>query len=135
MQELWIKYITIIFGLVALFKWVPIHLFPEKWNKFELQTAYTKKQPKWLWIAAFIGILIITTTWYAHFTTNIPYSIIISVVLTLTLIKSSQLLFNYQNFRKFAVEVTETNPKKLLYLNIFTALVGLCLVYLGIFIY
>ena len=111
-----------------------IHLLGEKWTNFELNRAYTEKQPLWVWIVGFIGIGLVGITWYIYFITAVPYSIIITLIITLTMIKVSQILFNYQKFREFAVTVT-TEKSMMKTMNIVTALLGVVLVLLGVIVY
>lgn len=82
-----------------------------------------------------LGVFLVIITWYIHFATDIQYSIIIAIVITLTLVKVSQVLVNYQKFREFAVRVTTKNTSVLTTMNIATAIVGVGLVLLGIRVY
>jgi len=112
-----------------------IQFFPKQWNAFELNTAYTEKQPRWVWFVGLFGLALVIFTWYMHFTAGIPYSIVITLVLTLTLVKMSQVLFNYKQFRAFAVRVLEKDRKTLTLINIFALLLGLALLIMGFMLY
>jgi hypothetical protein len=129
------KILSIVYGLVMILKGPVIHVLGEKWTKFELGTAYTEKQPLWVWIVGAAGILLVVFTWYMVFTTDVRYSLIITVIVTLTMVKVSQVLFNYERFREFAVRVTTQDTSTLTALNIATAVIGIGLVCLGVFIY
>ncbi len=129
------KIFSIIMGLVTIGVRPLMHIFPEKWNKFELETAYTEKRPNWVWGVALIGLTIVCFTWYKQLTTDIPYSLILTLIITLTLIKTSQILFNYDNFRKFVHKALIEDRSILRKINIATTLLGLSLLYLGVFIY
>ena len=85
------KALCFIFGFLLILTRPLMHLAPKKWNEFELGKAYTEEKPKWLWIAGLASLIVISFTWYKHFTSEIPYSIIMAVFITLTSIKSSQL--------------------------------------------
>lgn len=82
-----------------------------------------------------LGVVLVIITWYIHFATDVQYSIIITIVITLTLVKVSQVLVNYQKFREFAVRVTTKNTSALTVMNIATAIVDIGLVLLGIRVY
>ena len=112
-----------------------IQFFPKKWNDFELNTAYTEKQPMWVWIVALVGLLLVGFTWYKHLTTDIPYSLVITIVLSLTLVKTSQVLFNYQQFRSFVVHVLTEDRKKLAVINTLVLVMGVAVISCGIFFY
>lgn len=129
------RILSIAYGLVMILKGPIIHILGEKWTKFELGTAYTEKQPLWVWIVGAAGILLVIFTWYMFFTTEVQYSLIITLIITLTMVKVSQVLFNYKRFRTFAVKVTTKDTSVLTALNIVTAVIGVFLVLLGIFIY
>lgn len=123
------------FGIVLVLTRPLMHLAPKQWNEFELNRAYTEQQPKWLWPLGSVNLAIIIYTWYKHFTAGVPYSIIMAVFVTLTLIKSSQLLFNYQNFRKWVYKVLVEDRRQLVKINIATTILGIVLIALGFFVY
>lgn len=127
--------LSTVYGLIMVLKIPAVHLFPEKWNKFELGVAYTEKQPFWVWLVGLAGISLVGFTWYEYVVTDVPYSLVITIVITLTIAKLAQVLFNYQRFRKFVINVTTRNRSAFGAMNVVTALVGIALVLLGIFVY
>ena len=58
--------LSIVFGLVLILTRPAIQFFPKQWNAFELNTAYTEKQPRWVWIIGLFGIGLVAFTWYQH---------------------------------------------------------------------
>ena len=127
--------LSIVFGLILILTRPAIQFFPRQWNAFELNTAYTEKQPRWVWFIGLFGLALVIFTWYMHFTAGIPYSIVITLVLTLTLVKTSQVLFNYKQFRSFVVRVLERDRKTLALINTFALLLGLALLIMGFLLY
>jgi len=127
--------LSIVFGVLLILTRPAIQFFPKQWNAFELNTAYTEKQPRWVWFVGLFGLALVILTWYMHFTAGVPYSIVITLVLTLTLVKTSQVLFNYKQFRNFAVRVLERDRKTLTMINIFALLLGLALLIIGFLLY
>jgi len=127
--------LSIVFGLILILTRPAIQFFPQQWNAFELNTAYTEKQPRWVWFVGLFGLALVILTWYMHFTAGIPYSIVITLVLTLTLVKTSQVLFNYKQFRSFVVRVLERDRKTLTLINTFALLLGLALLIMGFLLY
>ncbi|SDY23925.1 hypothetical protein SAMN05421736_101747 [Evansella caseinilytica] len=127
--------LSIVFGSVLILTRLAIQFFPKKWNDFELNTAYTEEQPKWVWVVAAVGLLLVGFTWYKHFTTDVAYSLAVTLLLTLTLLKTSQVLFNYQQFRRFAVRVLTKDRKVLAVINIVAFLLGLGALAMGLFLY
>jgi hypothetical protein len=127
--------LSIIFGLILILTRPAIQFFPKQWNAFELNTAYTEKQPRWVWYIGILGLALVIFTWYMHFTAGIPYSIIITLMLTLTLVKMSQVLFNYKQFRAFVVRVLEKDRKTLALINIFALILGIASLLIGFLLY
>jgi len=127
--------LSIVFGLILILTRPAIQFFPEQWNAFELNTAYTEKQPRWVWFIGLFGLALVILTWYMHFTAGIPYSIVVTLVLTLTLVKMSQVLFNYKQFRAFVVRVLEKDRKTLALINTLALLLGLALLVMGFLLY
>ncbi|WP_026477450.1 hypothetical protein [Alkaliphilus transvaalensis] len=126
---------SIVFGLLMVGVRLLIHLIPEKWNDFELNHAYTQKRPLWIWFVAIIGIVVVGVTWYMELTSDVRFSIILTLVITSTLIKVSQVLFNYDNFRKFVKKALIDDRSIIVKINIATTVLGIALVLLGIFVY
>lgn len=123
------------FGALMILTRPAMYLFPKSWNRFELNIAYTEKQPRWVWMVAAMGLLLVGFTWYQYFTTDIPNSIIITIIISLTLIKTSQVLFNYQQFRKFATYILTVDRRILNIINVVVIAMGVALILLGFFIY
>ncbi len=127
--------LSIAFGALLILTRPAIQFFPRQWNAFELNTAYTEKQPRWVWVVGAFGVLLVAFTWYKHFTAGVPYSLVITLLLSLTLIKMSQVLFNYKQFRIFVARVLEKDRKTLALINLFALLMGLGSLLIGFFLY
>jgi hypothetical protein len=127
--------LSIVFGLVLILTRPAIQFFPKQWNAFELNTAYTEKQPRWVWLVGLFGIVLVAFTWYKHFTAGVPYSLVITLLLTLTLVKMSQVLFNYKQFRAFVVRVLEKDRKTLALINIAALILGIASLLIGFLLY
>jgi uncharacterized membrane protein YdcZ (DUF606 family) len=127
--------LSFVFGAVLILTRPAIQFFPRQWNKFELNKAYTENQPRWVWIVGALGLLFVAFTWYKHFTADVPYSLVITLLLSLTLIKMSQVLFNYRQFRAFAARVLEKDRKTLTLINVFALILGIGSILLGFFLY
>lgn len=123
------------FGAILILTRPAIQFFPKQWNAFELNKAYTEKQPGWVWFVGVLGLLLVAFTWYKHFTAGVPYSLVITILLSLTLIKMSQVLFNYKQFRIFVARVLEKDRKTLALINIFALLLGIGSLFIGLFLY
>ena len=127
--------LSFVFGALLILTRPAIQFFPRQWNAFELNKAYTEKQPRWVWIVGALGVLLVAFTWYKHFTAGVPYSLVITILLSLTLIKMSQVLFNYKQFRIFVARVLEKDRKTLALINLFALLLGISSLFIGLFLY
>ncbi len=127
--------LSFVFGALLILTRVAIHFFPKSWNEFELNKAYPEKQPGWVWVVGLFGLLLVAFTWYMHFTAAVPNSLVITIILSLTLLKSSQVLFNYNSFRQFVERVLTRDRKTLAVINIAALGLGIGLILIGVFLY
>jgi len=128
------SYLCFFWALVGLISRFFIVRYGKKWNKWELDKAYTKKKPGWVYFLGFFGILLVVFSWYKVFTTNVKYSWIIALLISLTLIKVFNLIFNYNKFRQFVVK-TLKNTKRWLLINIAIIIFSIILLLMGLFLY
>ncbi len=118
----------IVFGLIAFLKPFYMHLLPWDENRF-IARAYTRKRPAWIIPVAIFGLLLVGFTWYKEFTTEIRYSIVISIMFSLTAIKAIFFIFNYQKFQKWVAGLLSSEKsKKVVIVDIFAGLFGLALI-------
>lgn len=129
------KTLSIALGVLMILTRPMMHLLPKQWNEFELNAAYTEKQPMWVWFVGLAGLFLVAFTWYKHYTAGVPNSLVITLVITLTLVKTSQVLFNYSRFREFIVKVLTRDRKTLVAINIGVTVMGAALILLGIVVY
>lgn len=105
-----------------------------RWNKWELKSAYAEKKPAWVYLVMVAGYLLIGFSWYKVATSDVSHTWIIALLVSLTGIKISALLFRYNQFRVFAKEILSSKAK-LIRLNISVFVFSIVLVCLGIFLY
>jgi hypothetical protein len=91
--------------------------------------------PFWAWAGGMAALVLIAVTWAMYAKSNDPYSLAATIIVTLSCVKTSQVLFNYRAFREFAVRVAVRRPLYLTVLDVLTALLGIALILLGIFVY
>ena len=120
------------FGLIAFLKPFYMHVLPWDENKF-IAKAYTKKRPKWIVPIAIIGLLFVGFTWYMELTTNIKYSIIITIMFSLTAVKAILFIFDYKKFYNWLDGMLRKDKgKKIVLVDIYAGLFGLALFVLSI---
>lgn len=118
----------IVFGLVAMLKPVYMHLLPYDENRV-LSKAYSPKRPKWIIPVAILGLALVGFTWVKHFTTDIPYSLVITLLFSLTAIKALLFIFDYQKFQKWvAGMLADKRGKKVVVVDLFVGLFGLVVI-------
>ncbi len=120
------------FGLIAFLKPFYMHVIPWDENKF-IAKAYAEKRPKWIVWAAIIGLLLVGFTWYMELTTDVKYSMIVSIMFSLTAIKAIFFLFDYQKFQKWVAEMLNKDKgRKIVVVDVFAGLFGLAMIVLSI---
>ena len=129
------KVLGIIFGLLAMLKPFYMHLIPWDENKY-IAKAYAQKRPKWIVPVAILGLLLVAFTWYKELTTNIPYSLVITILFSLTAIKALMFIFDYEKFQKWvAGMLAQKQGRKIVYIDIVVGLFGMIITVASILIY
>lgn len=129
------KILGIIFGLAAMLKPFYMHLIPWDENKF-ISKAYTEQKPRWVIPVAIIGLLLVLFTWYKELTTEIPYSIVITIIFSLTAIKALLFIFDYKKFQQWVAKtLAEDKGKKIVFIDIAAGILGLLVIIASILIY
>ncbi|WP_422485691.1 hypothetical protein [Gudongella sp. DL1XJH-153] len=128
------SYLCFVWAAVGIITRILMITLGDKWNKWEMEHAYSEKKPMWVNIVAGFGIIVVVITWIQVFRLDVDYSWIIAVITTLSLIKISALIFNYEKFREFASE-TLHDKSKLLRLNISVFAASVIFIALGLFLY
>ncbi len=114
-------------------RFVMIHL-GQRWNKWELEKVYSEEKRTWIYFAGVAATFLVGYTWFKVFTTDIRLGWIIALLISLTLIKVSTLVFNYKKFRQFAKTVLN-NKQKLMQLNIGVVIFSVIFILMGIYLY
>jgi len=122
------KTLGIIFGLIAFLKPLYMHILPWDENRF-LEKAYTEKRPSWIVPVAITGLLLVCFTWYMELTTDIPYSMVITVMFSLTAVKGLILLFDYRKFYQWvAGMLSKDKGRKIILVDILAGIFGLIMI-------
>lgn len=125
----------VVFGTIALLKPVYIHLIPYDENK-AIAKAYAEKRPAWIVPVVLTGFMLVLLTWYVELTTAYPYSIILTLLFSLTAIKGMVLLFNYKRFHRWVANMlSREKGKDILKVNLGASLFGLAMIILTLVIF
>jgi hypothetical protein len=112
-----------------------MHLIPWDENKF-IAKAYTQKRPKWIVPVAIVGLLLVVLTWYKELTTDVAYSMVITILFSLTSIKALMFIFNYEKFQKWVSGMlAEKNEKKIVLVDIMVGVFGFVVIIASISIF
>jgi hypothetical protein len=118
----------------ALLTRLLIFIFKDDWNLWELNKAYSEKKPAWIYFLALFSISFVLFSWFKVWSGSVDYGWILAGLLSLTLIKISQLLFNYNRFRAFVAEALYSK-EKMLFINIGVFTFSIALILMGIYLY
>lgn len=116
------------FGLVAFLKPFYMHVIPWDENKFIAKT-YTVKRPVWILPVAIMGLVLVGFTWYKELTTEIRYSLVITIMFSLTVIKALFFIFDYSKFQKWVAGMLSNDKgRKVVIVDIIAGIFGLVLI-------
>jgi hypothetical protein len=125
----------LVFGTIALLKPVYIHLLPFDENKF-IAKAYAEKRPAWIVPVVAAGLLLIAFTWYKHFTADVSYSLVLTLLFSLTGLKGLVLMFDYKKFQQWVAGMLQKNRgKKILFVDLGVSAFGLLIIVLSLNFY
>ncbi len=128
------KILGICFGLVAALKPIYVHVLPQNDQKL-IAGAYTKKRPWWVVPVGIVGLLLVAVTWYMELTTDLTYSLVISILFSLTAIKAVLFVFNYEKFQQWVEALnSKEKSKSILFIDLAVALFGIAIVLFSIFL-
>lgn len=111
-----------------------MYIMGDQWKEWEMDKAYKAEKPWYINIIGVLGYAIVIYSWYNVIALDVEYSWIISLLVTLTTVKISVLLFNYDGFRQFAI-TTLKNKRKMMRLNISVVILSTILIGMGLFLY
>lgn len=126
--------ICFIWALIGVGSRIIMGIMGDKWKTWELNSAYSEKKPKILTLIGLLGYALVGFTWYKVFESGVENSWIIAALTTVTLIKISVILFNYNKFRTFAKN-TLNHKKKMAQLNMGVIIFSIILLLMGIYLY
>ena len=129
------KILGISFGLAAMLKPFYMHLIPWDENKY-IAKAYSQKRPKWIVPVAIIGLLLVAFTWYKELTSDVAYSMVITIIFSLTAIKALLFIFDYEKFQKWVEGMlAEKKGRKIVWIDIVVGVFGFIVIIASILLY
>lgn len=132
---MYFKILGLVFGLVAFLKPFYMHILPWDENAF-IAKAYPEKRPNWIIWVSIIGLILVGFTWYMHFTLNVQYSLILTLLFSLTAIKALTFMFNYKAFYRWVSGMlSKDNGKRIVKIDIAASILGLIIIVLSLKLY
>jgi hypothetical protein len=129
------KVLALVFGLAAMLKPLYMHVLPWDEQAF-LAKTYTQRRPPWVVPVALLGLALVALTWYVHFTTDVPYSLVITILFSLTAIKGLALLLDYERFQRWvAGMLAKDRGRQVVLVDVAAGVFGLGVVLLAVFVY
>ena len=127
--------LALVFGVAAMLKPFYMHVLPWDEQAF-LAKAYAQRRPAWVVPVAVLGLVLVALTWYVHFTTDVPYSLVITIVFSLTAIKGLALLLDYPRFQRWvAGMLAKDRGRQVVLIDIAVGVAGLAIVLLALLVY
>ncbi len=125
----------LVFGLAAMLKPFYMHVLPWDEQAF-LAKAYTQRRPVWVVPVAVLGLALVALTWYVHLTTDVPYSLVITILFSLTALKGLALLLDYERFQRWvAGMLAKDRGRQVVLIDAAVGVVGLAIVVLAVVVY
>lgn len=109
-------------------------LFPDILNSYEQKLIETDEKPFWVFALGVFSIMFIVIVWFHVWKSTLQYTWIMASLFSVSLVKSSMFVFNYDKFRQFAAKFIGNN-KRMLVLNLLVLSYGLVLLVMGLFLY
>ena len=132
------NYFTILgltFGTIAFLKPVYMHVIPYDENKF-IAKAYSTKRPAWIVPVAVAGLMLVLFTWYVELTTDYAYSVVLTILFSLTAVKGIILLFDYKKFHNWVSKMLrKRDGRNIILVDIGASIFGLALIILTLVIF
>lgn len=109
-------------------------VFPEILNSFEKNLIRTEEKPFWVFALGVFSIMLIVIVWFHVWKSTLQYTWIMATLFSVSLIKSSMFVFNYEQFKRISAKFIGNN-KRMKILNLFVLFYGLVLLAMGVFLY
>lgn len=132
---LYFKVLSIVWGALVVLRGPLVQILGRAWPRLVPEVAWPEKRPFWHWLMGVATLVVVAATWWIFAKSRVPWSLAATLSVTLSVVRASQVLFNYPRFRRLMVRLAEDRPRALAALNIALTLLGVALILLGVFVY
>ena len=81
------------------------------------------------------GVALVAITWFMHLHSEVRYSLVATLIVTLGIVRDSQVLFNYARFRAALLRLADSRPAVITALSVASGVLGMTLILLGLLVY
>ncbi|HBG13795.1 MAG TPA: hypothetical protein DDW96_00500 [Synergistaceae bacterium] len=130
---LYFQFLSLVFGIVMVSLAPAIAIRGERWIDLFNEVFFPEEQPVWLWVAGGASAFLVLITWYVELTSSVRLSWVMTLFITLSLVKSYFLIFRYEQSRRTIMGMMEKGRSFTVGLAGIMYLAGFCILCLGIF--
>jgi hypothetical protein len=121
-----------VYGLFMVLKWIPVRLILKKWNHY-LPKFQKSARPFWLAFASILALQFLGFLWYMELHHPAKYSLYLTILVTVTTIKTADLVLRYDELKRHITVFLEDERPTFSMLNTLTTLAGVLVLMLVIF--
>jgi hypothetical protein len=130
---LYFRFLALLFGTTMVFLAPVIALRGQRWIDLFSEALIPEKQPVWFWAAGAFAAFLTLITWYMQITSPVTLSWVMTLFITLSLVKAYCFIFRYDQTRKVALSLMDKGRTFTTGLAGILFLAGFCILCLGIF--
>ncbi len=131
---LYFRILSIALGALMVLRW-PLFALIERMRKPGADASAPTRPPFAAWLAGVLALVVVAATWWVQVRHSVDYSIAVTLVATVGLAWTSQVLFNYPKFRDVRRRLSAVRPGFVTAFRLTVALVGIALILLGTLVY
>ena len=131
---LYFRILSISLGALMVLRW-PAAALRDYRRKKAPETAASAHPPFAAWLAAVVALIVVAATWWMQARQPVDYSLAVTLVATVCLVWTSQMLFNYARFREVRTRLSSLRPGLVIVFRLSVALAGVALILLGVLVY
>lgn len=130
---LYFRFLALLFGTTMVFLAPVIALRGQRWIDLFSEALIPEKQPVWFWAAGAFAAFLTLITWYVQITSPVTLSWVMTLFITLSLVKAYCFIFRYEQARKVTLSLMDKGRTFTAGLAGILFLAGFCILCLGIF--
>jgi hypothetical protein len=125
------KVLSVVLGAWMLLGGLWVSIFPEGWKRLVLR-LYPEIRPRWMPATGILVLLLVLWTWVEFVKAATMENFVVTLVVSLGLVKVAPLVFFYKKSREFLMALV-AEPVALRVMMLSTAAIGAALLVMGIF--